>query len=916
MKNIDLKKLIPYVAGILIFLVVTFFYFNPLFQGKQLRQGDIIHHRGMSKEIVDFRKAHNGEEPLWTNSMFGGMPAYQISVYYGTNLMQYIDRYIFRLSLPRPADYFFLYAVGFFILLLVLGVDPWLSIVGALAFAFSSYFIIILEAGHNSKAHAIGYMAPVLAFVIYTFKTKKYLLGGALFTFFMALELYANHPQITYYLGLIILIYGIVEFYGAVKEKQLPHFFKAVGVLVIGLILALATNAGSYMTTLEYAKYTIRGKSELSFHHKVKSAGLDKDYATRWSYGKGETATLMIPNANGGASSPIGTYAKDALNNTPGLNFKKNVAQASSYFGNQPFTSGPVYVGAIVTFLFIFGLFIVRGRLRWVLLAATLLSIFLSWGHNMMWFTDLFFDYFPGYNKFRTVSMILVIAQLAMALLAFLALYEVYKRPELIKEKSKEFYISLGLTAGVSLLFYLMPTVFFDFLSERERGQMLELMAQNPAYQDLFNEIEEVRITLFKSDALRSFFFILISAAVLFVYGMKKLPKQALAGIFAVLILLDMVPVDRRYLNETNFKRQNFVRQPYQPSQADLQIMQDKEPDYRVFNTTVSPWNDAGTSYFHKSIGGYHGAKLRRYQDLIDHHLGKSNMEVINMLNTKYFIVRGPQGPMAQQNPGRLGPAWFVHYIKWVPGPDQEIIHLGNVLAVKMLTPNDALEVFGRPMESLDTIIQTTDIVVKGVNGNDQRFDLSKFPMEQGVSYIFGNDPANTDSNFIDLSGVPGGNTLAKKQFEATMIFRFRPQQAAVIDKRFKDYLGDYNFTFDPSATIKLVHYQPNYLKYETDAATDQLAVFSEIYYKDGWNAYLDGQKVDYARADYVLRTMKIPAGKHVVEFRFEPQSYYTGKTISLIGSVLVLLLFVGAVYWSFRRNEDALEELEDEFKE
>ncbi len=467
MNNIDFKKLLPYIAGIFIFLGITFSYFNPLFQGKHLRQGDIINYLGMSKEIVDFRKAHPGEEPLWTNSMFGGMPAYQISVKYDSNLMRFVDKYIFRLGLPRPADYFFLYLVGFFILLLVLGVDPWLSIIGAIAFAFSSYFIIILEAGHNSKAHAIGYMAPVLAFVIYTFKTKKYLLGGALFTFFMALELYTNHPQITYYLGMIILVYGIFEFVNALKNKELSHFFKTVAILFVGVILALSTNFGNYWTTLEYSKYTIRGKSELSFHKHKKSAGLDRDYATQWSYGKDETATLLIPDANGGASMPIGRYAKDELNKVPGLKFRKNVAQASAYFGNQPFTSGPVYVGAIVVFLFVLGLFILKGNMRWWILTATLLSIFLSWGHNMMWFTNLFFDYFPGYNKFRTVSMILVIAQLLMALLAFLTLWEIYRNPDIIKQKRKEFFISFGLTGGLALIFYLMPGVFFDFLSNQ-----------------------------------------------------------------------------------------------------------------------------------------------------------------------------------------------------------------------------------------------------------------------------------------------------------------------------------------------------------------------------------------------------------------------------------------------------------------
>ena len=902
MKNINFKNLVPYIAGILIFLAITVFYFGPLFQGKQLKQGDIINHKGMSKEIVDFRKSHPGEEPLWTNSMFGGMPAYQISVAYTSNLVKYVDAYIFRLHLPRPADYFFLYMVGFFILLLVLGVDPWLSVVGAIAFAFSSYFIIILEAGHNSKAHAIGYMAPVLAFVIYTFRTKKYLLGGVLFSFFMALELNANHPQITYYLGLIILIYGISEFVAAIREKQLPHFAKTIGVLVIGLVLALGTNLGNYWTTLEYSPQTIRGKSELSFDHHVKSAGLDRDYATQWSYGKAETATLLVPNANGGGSIPLGSYAKDEVAKV-NPQFRQNVAQFGSYFGDQPFTSGPVYVGAIVVFLFVLGLFILKGRFKWVLFAATLLSIFLSWGHNMMWFTNLFFDYLPAYNKFRTVSMTLVIAQLTMALMAFLTLNEVLKNPNVIKEKSKEFYIAFGLTGGLALVFYMMPNMFFDFLSSRELNQLADLQTQQPKsaalYQQLFDDVANVRMSLFKSDAMRSFILILLSAAGLFLYGLKKIPKAALIGVIGVLVLIDMVPVDKRYLKDDDFKRQNFNAKPYAMSRADYEILQDKELDFRVFNVTVSPFNDASTSYFHKSIGGYHGAKLRRYQDIIEHHLSKNNMEVINMLNTKYFIVKGPKGPMAQRNPGAMGPAWFVHYIKWVPSPDQEIIHLGNVLAIKTLVLDDNVKVFGRAMEALDTILQTTDIVV----GN-QKIDLSRYDLKQGVNYVFGNDPTNTDSNFIDLSSTAAGKMLQEKQFEAKLIFSFNPAQAAIVDKRFKTYFGDFDFTFDPKASIKLVHYQANYLKYETDARSDQLAVFSEIYYKNGWDAFIDGKKVDYARADYILRAMKIPAGKHVVEFRFEPSSYKIGKTVSMISSLLLLLLVIGGGYWSFFRKK------------
>jgi hypothetical protein len=905
MKNFDIKSIIPYVAGILIFLVITFAFFNPLFNGKQLRQGDIINHKGMSKEIADFRQAHPGEEPLWTNSMFGGMPAYQISVVYSTNFLKYVDSKLFRLSLNRPADYLFLYMVGFFILLVVLGVDPWLSIVGAVAFGFSSYFIIILEAGHNSKAHAIGYMAPVLAFVIYTFKTKKYLLGCVLFSFFMALELNANHPQISYYLGLIILIYGIFEFVAAIREKQLPHFFKSVSVLVLGLILALATSLGNYWTTVEYSKYTIRGKSELSFDHKIKSAGLDRDYATQWSYGKMETATLLIPNANGGGSIPLGSYAKDEVAKVD-RNIQKNVAQFGSYFGTQPFTSGPVYVGAIVGFLFFLGLFILKGRMRWVLLTATLLSIFLSWGHNMMWFTDLFFDYLPGYNKFRTVSMTLVIAQLTMALLAFLTLNEILKNPKIIKENLKYLYIAFGLTAGVAFIFYLSPTSFFDFLTARENSQLLDFQAKQPeyasVYADMFNQAAQIRIAIFKSDAMRSFLFILFAAAAIFIYGMKKFPKAALIGIMAVLIMADMIPVDKRFLKEDDFKRKNFNAQPYMPSQADMQILQDKELDFRVFNVTVSPFNDASTSYYHKSIGGYHGAKLRRYQDVIEHHLSKNNMAVINMLNTKYFIVRGQQGPVAQQNPGALGPAWFVQYVKWVPSPDQEIIHLGDVIATKMLTPNKDIHVFGREMDDLDTLLQTTDITISMPKG-EVKFDLSKFQLQQGIDYIFGNDPTNLDSNFIDLSREPGGKLLARKQFVGRLIFSFNPAQAAIMNKNFKTYLGDYNFTFDPRASIKLLHYQANYLKYETDASSDQLAVFSEIYYKDGWDAFLDGKKVDYARADYILRAMKIPAGKHIVEFRFEPQSYYIGSMVSLVASLLVIVLLIVGIYWSYFRK-------------
>lgn len=897
----NFRNLAPYVAGILIFLITVFVYFNPLWQGKKVKQHDKMTFEGASKEVVDYRNTHNGKEALWTNSMFGGMPAYQISVAKKENLIRYVDSYIFRLSLPRPADYAFLYMVGFFLLLLVLGVDPWLSIVGALAFGFSSYFYIILQAGHNSKAHAIGYMAPTLAFVIYTFKSRKYLLGGVLFSLFMALELYTNHPQITFYLMFIVLAYGAAELFGAIKEKQFAHFGKAVAVLSLGLLLALAVNTGNYWTTMEYSPYTIRGKSELTFDKHTKSSGLDKDYATQWSYGKGETFTLLIPDTKGGASVAIEDYAPKDFKDFKGQ-YKQYIAGYGSYWGDQPMTSGPVYVGAIVMFFFILGLFIVEGRFKWALLAVTIISIMLSWGHNLMWFSDIFFDYFPGYNKFRTVSMILVIAELTTVLLAFLTLNKILKEPHIIKEKSTGFYISLALTAGISLLFYLMPETFFSFLNQSDQMQLTSAQNSNPqqaaAYQAMFSELSQLRVDIFKSDSIRSFIFILLAAALVWVYSIKKFNKAIIYVGLGVLILFDMVSVDRRYLNTSHYERESKAKVPYRATAADMQIGQDKELDYRVFNTTLSTFNDASTSYFHKSIGGYHGAKLRRYQDLIEHHLSAGNLEVLNMLNTKYFIV-GDQGqtPQAQLNPNRLGNAWFAKRVKFVSNADQEIIHLGKVLQLKAIANIDDYNIYGRDFNVIDTMLISTPIII----GENTKLNLSRLVIPNRGTFVLGNDPQNTDSNFIDLSRMPGASSLAKKQFEASVIFDFKAKDIAVVNNKFKAYFDENKFNYLPSATINLTEYEPNYLKYITHAQDPQLAVFSEIYYDKGWNAFVDGKAANYIQADYVLRSMVVPAGDHTIEFKFEPKSYYYGTKITFAASLLLLLLVAGVVFMEFK---------------
>jgi len=810
MKDISFKKLAPYLSALVIFVIISIVYFNPLLEGKKLKQEDITRFKGMSKELVDFREK-TGEEALWTNSMFGGMPAYQISVKYKGNLIRYVDD-ILQLGLPHPASIVFLYFIGFFVLLLVLGVDPWLSIAGAFAFAFSSYFFIILEAGHNSKAHAIGYMAPVIAGVILTFR-KKYIVGGILTSLFMALEINAGHPQITYYLFMILLILGVFEFVNAIKEKIYIPFGKAVGILVIAFILAAATHITNLWATYEYGEYTIRGKSELSVNEENKTSGLDKDYATAWSYGISETFSLMIPNIKGGASRPLGENKK-AIENVD-RNFKNSVANSYQYFGNQPFTSGPVYAGAFVIFLFILGLFILKGRLKWILFTAILLSIILAWGKNLMFFTDLFLDYFPLYNKFRAVSMALVIAELCIPLIAILTLNKILNDPGILKKNRREFLISLGLTGGIALLFYILPTAFFNFLSEQEATTFATYKSDgkyDPAQVDMFIAgLESARIYIFKADAIRSFLFILIGAVILWLYSAKKIKKPLFIAGVIIIILIDMIVVDKRYLNNENFVRKSQAENPYQMTNADQLILEDKDPNFRVYNTTVRPDQDARTSYYHKSIGGYHGAKLRRYQELIDHHISKNNIDVFNMLNTKYFIVadKNTNDLMVQRNVSALGNAWFVTGYDFVNNADEEIAALSN-------------------------------------------FDA--------------------------------GNT-------------------AIIDKKYSRYLDNYTYVSDTLATIELTEYLPNHLTYRSKTNSDQLVVFSEIFYDKGWNAYVDGQLSTYFRADYVLRAMIVPAGEHTIEYKFEPKVYYTGEKVSLVASIILILLVIGLGIQEYRKG-------------
>ncbi len=810
-------KFIPYLVAIVVFLGITFVYFSPLLEGKKLQQHDIAMFKGMSKEIKDFREK-TGEEPLWTNSMFGGMPAWQISVQYHNDLIKYLDKAL-QLGLPSPANLVFLYFIGFFVLMLVMKVDPWLAIVGSIAFALSSYFFIILGAGHTSKAHAIAYMAPVLAGIILTFR-GKYLKGSLLTALALALEIKAGHLQITYYLLILVVVYGIYQLIRNIQEKRMRHFLKATGILLLAALLAICTYITNLWGTYEYGKYTMRGKPELTIEKSNKSSGLDKDYITAWSYGIGETWSLMIPDVKGGASGYLNSNKK-AMRKA-NRDFRRIIGQQNSYWGDQPGTSGPVYVGSILVFLFVLGMFILEDKLKWALLAATVLAIMLSWGKNFMDFTNFFIDYVPGYNKFRAVSMILVIVELTIPLVAILVLNKIFKQPDILIKKKKAFYVSLGLTGGFALLFLMFPDVFFSFFSQYELQRFAQFkQSNNPAQVAAFmSSLAEVRIAIFRSDALRSLVFILLAATLLWFYSKGKVKKYYLIGGMALLILIDLYPVDRRYLNNDNFESARKANVPFRKTIADDYIFRDKTPDFRVLDITKNVFNDASTSYFHESIGGYHGAKLQRYQDLIDEYLHMEianikqafakqptpelvdsilrKQQVLNMLNTKYIIYNPKAEPIL--NRFAYGNAWFVNDDKLVNNADGEIAAL-----------------------------RTTDL-----------------------------------------------------------------QAVAVVDKRFAKQLLGKKFPIDASAKITLKSYAPNRLIYDYSTKAEQLVVFSEIYYNKGWDAFIDGKKVPYFRADYVLRALVVPPGKHKIKFKFEPKIWNIGEKISLATSLLLILLLAG----------------------
>ncbi len=804
----DFKKLLPYLISIVTFIIISLAYFSPVLDGKELFQSDIAQFRGMSKEIQDFRKVNN-EEPYWTDRAFGGMPAYQLSAYYPNDYIKKLDSLL--RFLPRPADYLFLYFLGFFVLLTILKIDWKQAIIGSLAFGFSTYLIIIIGVGHNAKAHAIAYMPMVLAGILLVFKQHKYLAGFILTALAMALEINAGHPQMTYYLLFMVLIFGIVYLIEAIKNKTVINFTKSIGILLVAVVLAVGVNATSLMATKEYAEHSTRSKSELTITPnggKAKqTTGLSKEYITQYSYGILETFDLFIPrfmggsnNENIGKDSNIYEFVKDVGGVKQAKGFSEN---APMYWGNQPIVAAPAYIGAVIIFLFVLGIFLVKGSLKKWLIAATIFSILLSWGKNFDFLTNMFIDYVPLYNKFRAVSSIQVIAELAIPLLGILGLKAFFDKEISTEEKLKSLKNSVIIVGGLALFFTVAGTSLFAFES-----------IGDARYENMAPGFTEVLIadrkSIFFNDSLRALILVLLSASILWFYIKGKISINLLYIAFGLLVVVDLVAVDKRYVNNEDFITKSKLEKPFPMTEIDNQILKDKG-HYRVMNFMINPMNDGSTSFYHNSIGGYHAAKPRRYQELFDFQISKNNLEILNMLNTKYIIFPGDNNrPNVQLNDEANGNAWFVDNVIIVNSADEEI----------------------KALDSLNT------------------------------------------------------------------------KQIAIISSEFSKELDNFTFQKDSISNISLTKYQANELIYKSNSTTDQLALFSEMYYKDGWNAYIDGKLSQHFRANYVLRAMIIPKGEHKIEFKFEPKVIQTGNNIVLLSYGLLLLIPLGW-YFKERKKDD-----------
>ncbi len=808
------KKILPHLAVIVLFVVAALVYFSPVLQGKTIFQSDIVQYIGMAEQQNEYRET-TGEETYWTNSAFGGMPTYQLGAKYPHNYIKQLD--LSLRFLPRPADYLFLYFIGFYILLLVLKVDYKLAFLGALAFGFSTYLIVILGVGHNAKAHAIAYMPLVLSGIMLTFR-GNFLWGFLLTTIAMALELVANHFQMTYYLLFLVLCIGIAYLIDAYRKQLLPHFFKSVGVMALGVLIAIGLNATNIMATKEYADTSTRGTSNLTINPdgspKDVTSGLDYDYITEYSYGIGESLNLLIPRFMGGGSGegfPENSEALDAIMRmgAPPQEAQNIVDQTPMYWGDQTYVAAPAYVGAIVLFLAVLALFLVRGRLKWWAVSGLLVSLLLSWGDNFNLLTQFFIEYVPLYNKFRAVSSIQVILELILPILAVVGLHQYFNKFVKEEEKRKALLYASGIVGGLIVMLILFKSALFDFASPYDSLFIEQIGIE------YIQAVREDRMAVLTSDALRSLILVLLSAAVLWFFLKDKLKEFTTVALLAVLVLFDLVGVDKRYVNNDDFVQARVMEEPFIQHGADMQILED-DGYYRVYDATTEAFNSGRASYFHNALGGYHAAKPGRMNDINNFYLQKGDIGILNMMNVRYIMVQNKDGgPVAQRNPYANGPAWFVENVILAENANEEI----------------------RLLDSLDT------------------------------------------------------------------------KRTAVIHTEFKDELPLEKIARDSTATIELVQQQPQHLIYEASTKSPQLAVFSEVYYPHGWNAYINGELVPHIRANYVLRALPLPKGNNKIEFRFEPKVIETGSTISLASSILLLLVLLGGLFYSLKKQRKSTNE-------
>ena len=832
-----MKKLLPDLIAILAFVLLSFAYFFPAdIENRILFQHDTAAGAGAGQEVKEYYE-QTGERSRWTNSLFGGMPMYQIAPSYdSTKSLQWVQK-AYQLFLPDYVCLTFMLMLGFYILLRVFGIPVWLAGLGGIMWAFSSYFFILISAGHIRKFITLAYVPPTIAGIVLAYRGKL-LWGGILTALFVALQITSNHVQMSYYFFFVILFFVGAYFEKAWRTKTLPQFFKASAVLIVAALVGIAANVSNLYHTYAYSKETMRGKSELvqtGDAAKQTSSGLDRDYITQWSYGIDETLTLLVPNFKGGASAAL-SQSETAMSKANPM-YSSLYGSLTQYFGTQPMTSGPVYVGAFVLFLFVLGCFIVKGPLKWALIGATFFSIVLSWGKNFMPLTDFFIDYVPLYNKFRAVSSILVIAEFTIPLLAIFALKRLLEEPEILKQEKKPLGISLLLTAGIALLLAIAPGSIGSGYVPAQEAQMLQNAVNQqmiPANElsDILANLGEMRAELVSSDALRSFIIIGIGCSLLWLYASGKLRSSLTIAGITILCLADMWGVNKRYLNDAQFVPHSIRTETFTKTNTDELILQDTSLDYRVLNFATSTFDDNNTSYWHKSVGGYHPAKLRRYQEMIEHHISPemqaaykaiataggemdsvdaNKFRILNMLNTKYFIF--PAGQQRQTvpilNPHAYGNAWFVNKVQYVNNANEEI-------------------------DALDSII---------------------------------------------------------------------PTETAVVDARFKDVLKGTTESYkDSLSSIRLTSYTPNRLTYETNNAQDGIAVFSEIYYPDGWHVTIDGQPAELARADYILRTMYVPAGQHTIEMRFDPTSLHVTEGIAYGALALLVIGIIVAVLIAKRK--------------